>query len=210
MATLRKPPPSDVAPQRPLLYGPDEPDMPRPGACGHATLLHPYEGAEQDKCEPYVKVSVPRGREEIIRAAAADLNVTCALAVEPIAARFGTDLKPVTVYGKVTEGACYFVEPLHRVQIEVTISPDPVDKRARGPVADMRRAEIAGRRGYVDPQADCLSCQTLVSMSENPADGGVVELNVRNGPGQSTAGPLSENDKDKAELVLADIVREHF
>src|SRR5262249_28924135 len=41
MAVLKEAPPTDVAPQRPLLYRPDEPDSPYPGACAYVDDTDP-------------------------------------------------------------------------------------------------------------------------------------------------------------------------
>jgi len=93
---------------RDLVYPPDGQDSARVGVC--ADWVSTEEG---EKCDPAVEVEVPTGAETIIAAGAADPNVECAVFREAVKMAFGPDFAPI-----VTPGACYFVEPKHRLQIE--------------------------------------------------------------------------------------------
>jgi hypothetical protein len=202
ITALAKPPTTDVSPQWPLLYGPDESDTPLPGACGFA--VPGYENGEyEETCEPYVEVPVPSGRAEILRAAAADLNVTCALAANAVADEFGEQLAPVTMTGKATR-ECLFVEPPHRYQLAVELSPGPL----RG---DGRRVDVAGHRAVADCESESVTCRITVAASTNPDDAGTLDLEIRKRPGAEFVDEtLSPDIQDKAERVLAGVLRTHF
>jgi hypothetical protein len=200
---LKKPPPADATPRQPLLYSPDESDTPLPGACGYA--IPSYEGEYAESCEPYVDVTVPHGRAEILRAAAADLNVTCAIAADAVGDQFGDQIRAVTMTGKVTH-ECRFVEPLHRHQISAELSPDAVSKVSKG-----SRVSVAGHRGFADCRAEAITCRFVVSLSTNPDDAGALELDIRKQPGAAVIDEsLPHDTRHTAERVLADIVRAHF
>lgn len=192
-AVLEKPPPTDVAPQRPLLYGPDEPDSPYPGACAHVDEPDP------DRCEPYAEVAVPGDPAAILRAATDDAHVQCALAVRPVGAAFGTELAPVADSAAGTR--CLFVEPERRLRLTFSVSHGRVVDDSDGePVT------VAGHPGYRTTDATSL---TYDLSTATRLDGeGTVTLTVATGP--ANAGTLAPGTDGKAESVLADVLREHF
>ncbi len=92
-----------------LVYPPDGQDTGRVGAC--ADMMSNGNG---DDCDPADEVPVPEGVDAILTAGARDPNVECAVFRMAIAKAFGKEFVPVA-----TPGACYFLEPKHRIQIEV-------------------------------------------------------------------------------------------
>jgi hypothetical protein len=93
-----------VAPQRPLLYRPDERDLPQDGACVdyRATL---------GGCRPYTGAPAPAGRVELRD----DPAALCGISVAAVARHF-TGLSPVESKGY----GCAFVEPDHRRELHIT------------------------------------------------------------------------------------------
>lgn len=85
-------------------------DSGRVGAC--ANLVVNTDGHD---CDPAVDVEVPAGdADTILGAGARDPNVECAVFRKAVVTAFGNEFEPVA-----TPGACWFVEPRHRLQIEV-------------------------------------------------------------------------------------------
>jgi hypothetical protein len=93
-----------VAPQHPLLYRPDERDLPQDGACvDYRALL--------GDCRPYTSALVPAGRVELRD----DPAALCGISVAAIARHF-TGLSPVESKGY----GCVFVEPDHNQELKIT------------------------------------------------------------------------------------------
>jgi hypothetical protein len=93
---------------RDLVYPPDAQDSARVGACANWV-----SNTKGENCDPAVDAQVPTGAELILAAGAADPNVECAVFRDAVRKVFGPEFEPI-----VTPGACYFVEPLHRLQLE--------------------------------------------------------------------------------------------
>ncbi|GAB3707040.1 hypothetical protein GCM10027598_09950 [Amycolatopsis oliviviridis] len=93
---------------RDLVYPPDGQDSGRLGACADWVVT-----SKGENCDPAVAAQVPTGAELIIAAGAADPNVECAVFRDAVRMAFGPEFVPIA-----TPGACYFVEPKHRLQIE--------------------------------------------------------------------------------------------
>ncbi|MFC4854607.1 hypothetical protein [Actinophytocola glycyrrhizae] len=136
MVTLAGQRPDDdgAAPQRPLLYEPDDNDAAARGACVDLAM-----GGDDD-CEPYQEVAVPGDPDEIL--AATNRHVQCAVFTDAVEAVFGTTYRPVT-----WAAHCFFVAPDHVLEINVNLNPiDAPADYGRGEVySDRRETEIAGR-----------------------------------------------------------------
>lgn len=184
MTVIAAPPPADVAPQRPVLYGSGEADVPAPGACAYWT--------KPENCQPYVDVPVPAGAREIVRGADADLNVDCALAREAVAKNFGEQLKPVTV----ADLGCEFIEPTRLFRISVSTNPTPLRK----PDDDERETTIAGHPGRVMRLESY--CRIAVSAERNADGYGTLFFSLN--------GQLVDATMTNAESAVADIVEKYF
>lgn len=193
MGVLAKPPTIDTAPQRPLLYRPDEPDNPYPGACASVDEIDPR------RCEPYVEAPVPGKPAEIVRAAADDADVQCAMSAKAIGARFGAELTPVADSDNGTR--CFFVEPQRQLQLTFSVAPGMVTNDLDG-----KSVTIAARPGYVS--TDTKSFQYELSTTSELLGEAAVTLAVSGGPA-TEKGPPADADA-KARSVLADIVRAYF
>jgi hypothetical protein len=91
-------------------YPPGGQDSGRVGACANMVV-----NTDGSNCDPAVDAEVPAGGvDAVLNAGARDPNVECAVFRAAVAAVFGTAFEPVA-----TPGACWFVEPQHRLQIEV-------------------------------------------------------------------------------------------
>lgn len=195
LVPVLKEPPQRVAPQRPLLYRFDEPDSPRVGACAYV---------EDEPCEPYVEVPVPTGQAEIVRAAEADVNVKCAIAIEAVTTHFGAGMLAVTVPDdRLTK--CVFVEPERSVQVEVNLWADPADRVTTGRPGH-REIELAGHPGYLRSRNDELDYSLATSTRTD--EPGTLRLDVI--PGPLGGERLAPEIEDKAESVLTDILRKRF
>lgn len=173
-------------PQRPLLYRPDEPDSPYPGGC--AFLKNPTE------CAPYAKKPLPP-RGEL--ASATDPNVYCTVATDAVTEAFGSEMVPVT-----TPDTCYFVSPARLVEVTFTLSPEPLGKPEKG-----ERVTISGHPGIVTSDK---SRHTVGLAATTSADQpGTLSLHLSSGP-VAEREPLPAEVVDKAEPVLAAIVRRYF
>ncbi|MEV6872745.1 hypothetical protein [Amycolatopsis sp. NPDC051128] len=96
-----------------LVYPPGGQDSGRVGAC--ADFVSNTDGGD---CDPAVDVEVPAGNADaVLGAGARDTNVQCAVFRKAVATALGSAFEPV-----VTPGACWFVEPQHRLQIEVGVT----------------------------------------------------------------------------------------
>lgn len=192
---MREGPPADVIPQHPLLYAPDEPDSPQPGACAFAAF------DEYNECEPYIEVPVPDDAAAMVAGSDADPNVECAIALDEVTAGFGKQFQPVTV--GLDGRRCVFAEPDRRLQIEFDIWTRPLGRKTAFP--DATEAEFAGHRGYVS-STETHSARVATSMT--PDEGGTISFEVR--PGPRASGPLSPESVAAAETVLTEILRNHF
>jgi hypothetical protein len=193
MAVLEEAPPDSVAAQRQLLYQPDEPDSPYPGACAYVDELDPK------RCAPYVEVAVPDGTAAVLGAATDDADVQCALAVRAVGAGFGSELVPVADSG--AGNRCFFVEPKRQVQLTFSL--------AYGRVVDQFGGEpvtVAGHPGFVTSDSTSITYD-LSTGTELDGEGNVT-LRVSAGP--ANAGHLAPGTGGKAESTLADILRRYF
>lgn len=204
ITALRKPPPQ-VEPQRPLLYRPDEPDSSQPGACAYAAL--PQTGAPLPmaaNCAPYVQVPVPAEAGEIARAAEADANVHCAVALDAIVKHLGTEMRPVTV-----SSTCHFVQPERLIRVEFAVSSATVQDISKSGLPGAEQIEMARHPGYRLPRRDNRADYEIwVATSTSPSRPGSLHLTLGTGPVATQ--PLLADTAAKVEPILADILRKYF
>jgi hypothetical protein len=215
LARVLRSPASAHDPQQPVLYPPEEPDVPYPGACAY------YQTRPREDCQPAVDVAVPAGRGAFIRAAEADANVYCALARAAVSKHFGPQLEPITVIGPDPQfdvpefevhgddfngdpKLCYFVEPQRRVQVAVGMWLDSGEDLAR----ELDKVNIAGHPGYASAAVG--ACTFWVGMTNHPDRDGMLKLRVENGPVAPHATKLVPAFIDKARQTVADILAQHF
>ncbi|OLF04529.1 hypothetical protein BLA60_40270 [Actinophytocola xinjiangensis] len=194
---LRQPPP-EARPQRPLLYGPDEPDSPFAGACAYIDGL-----GSPEQCAPLTRVPIPGAGQQLVDLAADDVQVACSLALDPVTEHFGDQMRAVIVMTGDTP-FCYLVTPRRQLEIGFTVSRSTVaDERRDG----ARTTDIAGHRALV---ADCdvILCSVSVATSTDAEQQGVLSVTIRRGPLRGAEVPGDAGDK--AQAVLGDIVRKHF
>jgi hypothetical protein len=108
--------PSSDHPQRPLLYGANDPDSTAVGACAD---FH-----EQDGCVPYQPFTLPSSFQDWFPATEDSPAIGCAIAVDAVKAVYGDAFKPV-VWGQ----HCVFVEPTHAVVIIIDVSTSNIPAR---------------------------------------------------------------------------------
>lgn len=156
---------------RDLVYPPDGQDSARVGAC--ANWVSTSKG---ETCDPAVEAQVPAGAEMILAAGAADPNVECAVFRDAVAKAFGPEFEPIA-----TPGACYFVEPRHRVQIEVGATanggpPGEWHADPNGTFKDHRRHSFSGNPGVTLRNKDESDFLMYVSPFGNLGSRGHVRL----------------------------------
>jgi hypothetical protein len=142
-------PPAGPAPQRPLVYGVDEPDVPYPGACADAP--------NPKQCEPYHEAEVPSGGTlRVVGAALEDPNVNCAVATAAVRKHLGDGFSPVT-----SGDRCRFVQQSHATIFSLELRHAGI---TTGCVGKATESQIAGRRAY--------------TCDHTTQDGGSVEIAV--------------------------------
>ncbi|RBM17941.1 hypothetical protein DI005_20645 [Prauserella sp. PE36] len=127
-----------TAPQRPLLYGPDERDTEAVGACVDLGVL----GGLED-CEPYQEVTLPERPDEILAAARTSRHVQCGVFLDAVRAVLGDTFQPVT-WGQ----HCFFVNPEHTLEVLVNVDPSnsPAPYGSNSSIhTDRHKIEIAGK-----------------------------------------------------------------
>ncbi|RSM50096.1 hypothetical protein DMA12_02230 [Amycolatopsis balhimycina DSM 5908] len=93
-----------------LAYPAGGQDSGRVGACANMVV-----NTDGNDCDPAVDLEVPAGGADVLLGAGArDPNIECAVFRRAVETAFGSAFEPVA-----TPGACWFVEPQHRLQIEV-------------------------------------------------------------------------------------------
>ncbi|MFC4082863.1 hypothetical protein [Amycolatopsis samaneae] len=192
-----------------LVYSPDGQDTGAVGAC--ADWLVPSRGED---CDPAVPVPVPQEPDKILAAGATDSQVECAVFADAVARVFGPGLRPVA-----TPGACYFVEPPHRVQIEVgALAPadppemfgvDPAEWRERKVTSlhDMATVTFESQRGdefsvYTSPHNDLASRAHLRLRVKAEPERGITLAGLVN--------TVSEVDKVRAVETMVRVLDQHF
>jgi hypothetical protein len=135
----------------PLTYGPDEPDSGAPGAC----VDFPDVG-----CQPYQQVEPPAGAD-VVKAAAANPDLLCAVAIGPVREILGAEFQPVT-YGEF----CAFVEPTHQLTVFLSALPDEVPDNSGGNpelYQDRQTIDVAGHPAVAFTSGDPQMAWTIPS-----------------------------------------------
>lgn len=190
--------PPEAPQQRPLFYGPNEPDTPFAGACAYVA-----DKTSPEKCAPTTRLPIPGAGQQLVDLAADDVDVACSLALDPVTEHFGDQMRAVILTRGDTY-LCYFVSPLRQLEIGFVVSRSTVtDQRREGD----RTTDIAGHRALV-ADCDAILCSASVATSTDAEQRGVLGLEVRLGPLQGAELPLDAGDRARA--VLGDIVRKHF
>lgn len=197
------PPPVAAAPQRPITYRPDEPDLAVPGAyVAHTSINDPRY------CQPAVNVPVPSGSTEIITGATTDPHVVCAFSRAAITGHFGQDFSPIVTTGHT----CVFVEPTRAVEIQVRVDPDSRPQASPG----TRRATIAGHAAtFHDNITDTTGISYEIAAAVTPGtDPGMVIVTVRfrhpRGVPHSDTTPIDTALASKLEPAVTDMLTTHF
>ncbi|GAB1515555.1 hypothetical protein JCM33774_75980 [Actinophytocola sp. KF-1] len=199
-------PADDAAPQRPLLYGPDENDTASKGACVDLAI----SGGVAD-CEPYQEVPVPRGTDAIMAASEVNRNLQCAVFADAVADKFGAEFVPVT-----WEAHGFFVDSAHTVRIQVNVDDGnaPADYGRGDLYADREKIEIAGKPAIVFWDADRTVFEIYLSPHDATSERGNLHIAVEmvGGRGKEFETPPSL-PRDKADLateVMEQVVETYF
>lgn len=204
----QSPPDAGTPPHRPLLYRPDEPDVPRVGACVDFWFI-----GGRDACEPYHQVPVPEGIDAIVEADSNNPNISCAAFQDSIKAHFGAELQAAT-----WNGMCFFLDHGQTLEIVADIHPiyqpgeygtesslwtEPEIVQFAGQPAsmfwDLRKT---GFNIYLSPFGD-LNSQGFVHIG----------LRAGHGRGDMDVSSTQELDPAKAEAakrVMAEVAQKYF
>ncbi|MGH3912235.1 MAG: hypothetical protein ACRDTC_02305, partial [Pseudonocardiaceae bacterium] len=200
--------PPTAAVQQPLLYRPDEPDTAATGPC-----IDDFDGDKPGRCTPYREVSIPRGGKKIIAAAAADPNVECAVALEPVRAHLGAHLAPIT-----DGSSCYFLEPTHSVRVEVNLSGVYVPDRY-GTELDLHRnrkkIDVSGHPAiYFEFELPDIRTEYHIFASpgyDTSAPGFIhIMLSLELPRGAPFGAPIDTTRAPLLEEIMADVMSTHF
>lgn len=197
--------PSDTstAPQRPLLYRPEDNDNPEPGACGD------FNGGAG--CEPYHPTPVPQGVENMLAAADNDQNVTCAVFQDAVKDIFGPTYQPVT-WGE----HCFFVEPTHTVLLRCNVdgqNPPSEYGKSTDVYTGRQEIRIEGKAAVVFWDTEHSQYDVYLSPFNDMNRTGNLHITVQARPGRGDTawkGGLPKLDDKKAELgkqVIAHVAK---
>ncbi len=202
-----RPESTDVSPQRPLLYGPDERDTGAQGACAHFGAPN-----GQADCAPYEGgTDVPSSADEIMATAVTEPGLQCAVFADAVAEVYGAEFQPLT-----WSGQCLFVEPTHQLRLDVTVHPAyrPADYGKDTSLwTDREIVEIAGKQAVSFYTTDGASRDIYVSPTGAVEARGIVHVNAQALPprGEIAADPEPAPEKlAKAEDVLTRVIERHF
>lgn len=173
-----------VAPRSPLLYRPDEPDLPVAGACGF------YE-ADPARCRPAAPVPVLGIPAVALHAATAKGDVICSLARDSVREHAGHPLRPVV---DDTNG-CVFVEPTRTIRVTVRLLTTAVS-----PEPHQRRTTVAGAPAWFTQRTDP---PMAVRRIDIPLRHGTLSTTVHTFAG---VGSARDDRPDPAHLDIAEAV----
>ncbi len=195
---------------RDLVYPPDGQDNERVGAC--ANWISNTKG---ENCDPAVAAQVPTGAERILAAGAADPNVECAVFRAAVEKTFGPEFEPIA-----TPGSCYFVEPLHRLQIEAGATanggaPGEWHADPNGTFKDHEQTSFSGNPGVTFRSKDDSAFLLYVSPFGNLDARGHVRLRIspereRGIDDWDRARAISAVDVARARAVMELAMATHF
>lgn len=182
-----------VSPRRPLLYRPDEPDLPVAGACGFYT-------ANPARCRSHVPVPAPDVPAMVFRAAAADDDVACTIARDAVREHGLAALRPVTD----DAAGCVFVEPARTVRVTVRLVTGPVILEPQA-----RRTSVAGASAWVSERAEPPMAVRRLDIALRH---GTLSVTVHTfaAVGASRADPPDPDRLDIAEAVAREIMTTHL
>lgn len=190
----QQPSDADAAPQRPLLFKPEDNDSPEPGAC--------VDWNGDAGCEPYHPVPVPEGIEKILAAADRDQDVTCAVFHDAVKSLFGSTFNPVT-WGE----HCFFVEATHTLILRCNVDGQnpPSDYGRRTDLwTDRQEIQLAGKPAVTFWDKNRTDFDVYLSPFGDLTRDGNLHINVdtRLGRGDtSLASGRPKLDPAKAELA---------
>ena len=196
-----------VAPQRPLLYGPNDNDTGAVGAC----VDFGATGGLAD-CEPYHDVPLPTKLDEILAAAGDNRNVQCAVFKEAVERVFGTDFSPIT-----WAAHCYFVDPTHVFDINVNVDPNnrPSDYGRGDLYAGREETEIAGMAAVTFWTSGRGEFEIYLSPHDDLGSSG--NLHIRIGAQGGRGDEITDLDQtitaeqaEQAREVMTQVVEEYF
>jgi len=190
-----------------LVYPPDGQDTPAVGACANRIAANPAD------CGPAVDVRVPGDLDAILAAGAHDPNVACAVFRNAVVAGFGDAFTPV-----VTSDSCLFVEPRHRVQIDVgaTAEGDAPNAFGKDPKRwkDRQIVSLGGRDAVVFRAVRGAEFWICASPRRDLGTRGLVRLVVAALPARGIdtmeAPSVSTEDVLRAEMVVQSVLGRYF
>ncbi|HKS48013.1 MAG TPA: hypothetical protein VJT49_23455 [Amycolatopsis sp.] len=193
-----------VQPQRPLLYGPDENDTGKVGAC--VDLIN-------SDCSPYRGgITVPPTFEAAANASRVNQAVQCEAFQEAVKAAYGETLAPVT-WGT----HCMFVEPTHTLLVYVDI--DGQNRPAEYGTGssnwiDRQVKQVGGKQAVTFRTADGAEYDVYYSPYNEISRRGNLHLHLQAYPPRGVryenAVPLDPVRTELAERVVALVDRKYF
>lgn len=203
MDLLSGPPPATPAPQGPLTYAADQPDVAAAGAC----VDLPTYGT----CEPYRPVTAPHGGKELLRHIAADPYIRCAVAVDAVRKHLGAEFKPVididpvvVVDGKrVADSRCTFVEPTHSIRFSLDTD------EGVAPDTSLTTQKVAGHPVLVK-DGDPIQHAFIIALGEGPPDGEMSGTLQVTAPRGTDDADRNVGVFDKLEPIMTDIVTKYL
>jgi hypothetical protein len=198
-------PPAGTAPQRPLLFGPEENDTASLGACADLGTT----GGEED-CQPYQQVPVPESPDDIVAAAEENRHVQCAVFADAIAGTFGKQFKPVA-WG----AHCFFVDTEHEVRIRVNVDAVnvPSDYGVGSLYTDRENTEIAGKAAVTFWDESRTAFEIYLSPSDDIGARGNLHIAVESMGGRGDLGSpeaLPQEQADQGTEAMTQVVETYF
>lgn len=198
-------PPAGPAPQRPLLFGPEENDTASLGACADLGIT----GSEED-CLPYQEVPVPEHPDDIMAAADENRHVQCAVFADAIAETFGEQFEPVA-WG----AHCFFVDTEHEVRVQVNVDPVnvPSDYGVGGLYTGREDTEVAGKAAVTFWDTDRTAFEIYVSPGDDIDAPGNLHIAVESTGGRGDLGnpeALPQEHADRGTEAMTQVVETYF
>lgn len=201
---------TEAEPQRPVYYEPDEPDTRSKGACADFG-----PGLDQQRgCAPYAETEVPDGAKSVLRGAAKDPNVLCAVFDDAMGEAYDVDYSPVT-----WNQQCFFVEPSHSLQIRTVVgtgqgtAPEQFGHDAG--FVDREVKDVGGNEAVVFWNEDETVYNVFVSPYDDVSRPGTLQIQAEMNPANVTGRDDDSTDVpsstiEKIEDVMSRVVAEHF
>jgi hypothetical protein len=178
-------------------------DTPPVGACANRIAADPAD------CGPAVDVRVPGDLDAILAAGAHDPNVACAVFRNAVVAGFGDAFTPV-----VTSDSCLFVEPRHRVQIDVGATAENAFGEDPKRWKDRQIVSLGGRDAVVFRAVRGAEFWICASPRRDLGARGLVRLMAAALPARGIdtmeARSVSTEDVLRAEMVVQSVLGRYF